>query len=282
MIKKSGYFWVISLLLLIIVVDGYYQVQSSPVPIWETEWFFWRACVLVLILLGLLYYYYLQSARRRSREFEDFKAKLIEAEENQWKLIAGELHDSIGQNLSAINIFLQRNIKSGTVDTDSLNQASGLVVETIDEVRRISQKLYPKQIERLGLTISVHAMAERLSSATGIHFNTQIDSIDNTLSRGTEVQYFRIIQEILNNIIKHSGAKNASIKIRKSVMFIITEIEDDGKGFSISGASKLGFGLLNIEERIRMIKGTTEFLSEEGKGTKFKITIPVKQSVIKQ
>lgn len=276
MMKKSGYIWVISLLILIIVVDGYYQMESSTVPLWQTEWFLWRMCAAILILFGLLYYYYLGASKKRKADMEEFRAKVVEAQEKEWKVIAGELHDSIGQNLSAINIFLQQNIKSGSSDPEHLQQASELVVETIDEVRRISQKLYPKQIERLGLTVSIQAMAERLGSATGIKFTTESDNIDNTLSRENEVQYFRIIQEMLSNIIRHSKAKNAEIKIRKAVMFIVTEISDDGEGFSADIPQKLGFGLINIEERIRMVKGTYEFKSEKGQGTKFKITIPVK------
>jgi two-component system, sensor histidine kinase LadS len=276
MFKKSGYVWVIALLLLIIAADGYYQSQSSPVPIWQTEWFLWRVCAVVAIILGLLYYGYIMAGKKKQKEFEEFKAKVLEAQEKEWKVIAGELHDSIGQNLSAINIFLQQNIKASSNESGNLQQASELVVETIDEVRRISQKLYPKQIERLGLTVSIQAMAERLSAATGIKFDVQIENIDNVLTRENEVQYFRIIQEILNNIIKHSGAKNASIIIKRSIMFITTEVNDDGKGFTVSPSSMLGFGLLNIEERIRIVKGVYDFKSEEGKGTDFKITIPVK------
>lgn len=276
MFKKSAYIWVISLLLLVIVVDGYYQVESSPVPIWQTEWFLWRVCALVIILSGIAFYYYLQASKRRELEAEEYKAKVIEAQEKEWKIIAGELHDSIGQNLSAINIFLQQGIKSAGINTESLEQASGLVVETIDEVRRISQKLYPKQIERLGLTVSIQAMSERLEAATGIKFSLTSDDIDNVLSRESEVQYFRIVQEILSNAVKYSQAKKISINIRKAVMFIVTDIEDNGIGFDLSKTSKLGIGLMNIEERIRMIKGTYEFSSEHEKGTKFKITIPVK------
>lgn len=273
--KKSGYVWIISMMLVVLVVDGYYQIESSPVPIWQTEWFMWRMLAVLLILIGIGFYNYLKAKERTRKELDEFKAKMVEEQENQWKVIAGELHDSIGQNLSAINIFLQQSIRTG--DSDKLENASALVVETVDEVRRISQRLYPKQIERLGLTISLEALTERLSAAAGIHFSTNIENIDNILTRENEVQYFRIIQEILNNTIKHSNAKNVTLNIRRSVMFIVTEIEDDGVGFELSNPAILGFGLINIEERISMIKGVYEFKSEKDKGTKFKITVPIKQ-----
>jgi len=272
--KKSGYIWVISMMLVVLVVDAYYQIESSPVPIWQTEWFLWRMLAILLILIGIGFYNYLKAKDRTKKELDEFKAKMVEEQENQWKVIAGELHDSIGQNLSAINIFLQQSIR--TADTEKLENASALVVETVDEVRRISQRLYPKQIERLGLTISLEALTERLSAAAEIQFNTNIENIDNILTRENEVQYFRIIQEILNNTIKHSNAKNVKLNIRRSVMFIVTEIEDDGVGFELSNPAILGFGLINIEERISMIKGVYEFKSEKDKGTKFKITVPLK------
>lgn len=274
--KKSGYIWLVAMLVIVLVVDAYYQVKSSPVPIWQTEWFLWRVLALVAILTGTAFYYYLEGSKRRKKDLEAFKTKIIEEQEAQWKVIAGELHDSIGQNLSAINIFLQQNMRSSPELSGKLQQASELVVDTIDEVRRISQRLYPKQIERLGLTVSIEAMTSRLAAAGEITFETKIDNIDNVLSRENEVQYFRIIQEILNNTLKHSKAKNVSLGIRKSVMFIVTDINDDGIGFELTNSSKLGFGLINIEERLRMIKGIIEFNSGGGKGTNFKITVPIR------
>jgi signal transduction histidine kinase len=264
------------MLLTILVIDGYYQVQSSPVPIWQTQWFFWRMCAVLLIVLGALFYYYIEASKKKKKELEEFKEKIIEQQESEWKVIAGELHDSIGQNLSAINIFLQQELKSLPKPSPKVIEASSLVMETVDEVRRISQRLYPKQIERLGLTVSIEAMIERISSASGIDFTCKIDNIDNILSRENEVQYFRVVQELLNNIMKHSGAKSVTFNVRRSVMFIVTEIIDDGVGFENTDPAKLGFGLINIDERLRMIKAAYEFSSEKGKGTDFKITVPIK------
>ncbi len=274
--KRSGYVWVLFMLLTILVIDAYYQVESSPVPIWQTQWFIWRMCALLVIATGAIFYYYLENQKKKKKELEEFKQKIIEQQESEWKVIAGELHDSIGQNLSAINIYLQQELKNSPEPSKKVIDASSLVMETVDEVRRISQRLYPKQIERLGLTVSIEAMIERISSASGIKFSCSIDNIDNALTRENEVQYFRVVQELLNNIMKHSGAKNVIFNVRKSVMFIVTEINDDGIGFEAVNPAKLGFGLINIDERLRMIKAVYEFTSEKDKGTKFKITVPFK------
>jgi len=266
-------------MLLVLAYDAYNKITESPVPIWQTEWFLWRASALLLVFLGIIVYLYFKAVERNKKEFEEFKTKIIESQEKDWKIIAGELHDSIGQNLSAINIFLHQNLKKineGITDIDSLNKSSELIVETLDEVRRISQRLYPKQIERLGLTVSIEAMVQRLVEATGISFTRNIENIDSFLTKENEVQYFRVIQELLNNIIKHAEASSVVLSIKKSKIFIISEVEDNGVGFDLNDKMSAGFGLMNIDERIRILKGTYDIKSGIGKGTKFRITIPLR------
>lgn len=276
MVKKSGYVWIIFLLLLVLVIDAYYQIESSTIPIWQTEWFLWRVLAFIIIAFCLILYYYFEAHKKRKLEFEAFKRKLIKAQEREWKIIAGELHDNIGQNLSAVNIFLHRNLNSESAEKEKLEKASSLIVETLNEVRRISQKLYPKQIERLGLTISIQAMIGRLASVSGIKFKVNIENIDNVLSKNNEIQFFRIVQELLSNTAKHSNAKNVNVTVKRLLMFIKLYISDDGIGFDVSDSSKFGFGLINIEERLQMIKGTILVKSKQGKGTNFDITIPTK------
>jgi two-component system, sensor histidine kinase LadS len=269
--------WIFGLMLLVLAYDAYNKITESLVPIWRTEWFLWRASALLLIFVGIIIYLYYRAVERMKKEFEEFKTKIIESQEKDWKIIAGELHDSIGQNLSAINIFLHQNLKKineGITDNEGLGKASDLIVETLDEVRRISQRLYPKQIERLGLTVSIEAMVKRLTETTGMNISCSTENIDSFLSKENEVQYFRVIQELLNNVIKHADAGSVNLNIRRSKIFIITDVEDNGVGFDTSEKIGTGFGLMNIDERIRILKGTYDIKSAIGKGTKFRITIP--------
>ena len=282
--RYSGYIWVILLMLSVLVIDAYYQISESQVPIWQTEWFWWRVGGLILIILIPGSYFIYRSSVKRKSEFEEFKIKVMETQEAECKRLAGELHDSVGQNLSAINIYLQQNMKSvleGTVMYESLKAASDMLVETLEDVRRISSKLYPQQIERLGLTIAIQSMVTKLAATTSIRFNLSIDNVDNIFPKETEIYFYRIIQEALNNIIKHSKAGSVTINITKAVMFVTIDIEDDGAGFDIeklksAGAQKLGFGLLNLDERIRLVKGNYKFSSEPQRGTKLHVTVPIK------
>jgi len=285
--KSRGIFWPVIFIVVILVIDAYYEIESIQVPIWETSWFWWRAgCLAVIILIVGAYYLFL-GERKRKIQLEAFKIKLMETQEAEWKRLAGELHDSVGQNLSAINIYVQQNLKSlpeGSDEKENLKAASDMLVETLDEVRRISAKLYPQQIERLGLTIAIQSMVTKLTTTTGIHFSLKIDSIDDVFPKETEIYFYRIIQEVLNNIIKHSRANNVDINISKAVMFVTVDIADDGIGFetknlTVSDGAKLGFGLLNLDERIRLVKGTYNFQSEPGKGTKLHLIIPLKKTL---
>jgi signal transduction histidine kinase len=276
--KKSGYYWVLFSILLVLIIDAYYQITSSETPIWQTDWFIKRAIAVILAIIALIIYYYIEFKKKTRTEFEKFKEKLIQQQENQWKLIAAELHDNIGQNLSAVNIFLQQEINTNPAASHKIQQASELIIDTINEVRNLSQQLYPKQIERLGLTIAIESLIDKTESLSNIKFNINIENIDSILKPEIEVQFYRTIQEILNNIIKHSKATEAVIKIKKSLMFITAEISDNGIGFDRISSSKLGFGLLNIEERLKIIKAAVEFRSAKNEGTHFKITIPIKQN----
>lgn len=282
--KYTGYIWAVIFLLAILVVDAYYQVSEATIPIWQTEWFWWRIGGLILIISIILSYFFYKTSLKKKREIAEFKIKLMETQESEWKRLAGELHDSVGQNLSAINIYLQQNIKALHAETDvqnNLRAASEMLVETLDEVRRISTKLYPQQIERLGLTIALQSMVTKLSTATTIKFVLQCDNIDNIFPKETEIYFYRIVQEALNNIIKHSKAKNVSITISKALMFVNADIKDDGIGFDTGkleaeNAGKLGFGLLNLDERIRLVKGTYKYSPVPEGGTSFHVTVPIK------
>lgn len=285
--RNSQYIWVILLLLAILIIDAYYQITGSTVPIWQTEWFLWRMLGLGIIVILLLAYYIFRLSKKRNRILEEYKFKMVDAQEAEWKRIAGELHDNIGQNLSAMNIYLQQNIKllpERTVERQNLQSVSDMLVETLEDVRRISTKLYPQQIERLGLTIAIQAMTEKLTASTGIKFNLQSDNIDLLFPKETEIYFYRIIQEALNNIIKHSKAESAEIQISETMLFVQVTIEDNGIGFDMnkyvtSDVSKLGFGLLNLDDRINLVKGTYEIHSEPDKGTSLKITVPIKNII---
>lgn len=284
--KKSNnknLFWLIVLLALVFVVDAYYQLSETTIPIWQTEWFMWRVIAVLLVITAILGFRIYASNQKRKKEFDEFKVQLLEKRDSDWKLIAGELHDSIGQNLSAANIYLQQNTNSlpdELLQKEKLKDVSRLLMETIEEVRRISSKLYPGQVEKLGLTTAINSMLNRIAEVSGIEFRHKVDNIDNVFQKENEVSFYRILQELINNIVKHSGATEAVIDITRTIVFLSVKIEDNGSGFDMkkfisSESSRFGYGLINIEERVRMLGAEMNINSEPGKGTIIEIKIPI-------
>jgi signal transduction histidine kinase/ligand-binding sensor domain-containing protein len=250
-------------------------------PFWGTWWF---RVIVLLGLFGLVSFLYkrrISNLQKEKSAQEDFSKQLIHSQEEERKRIASELHDSLGQNLLIIKNRAVLGLKSGEQDFEKkqLNEISGNASSAIDEVRRIAYNLHPYQLERLGLTKAISSIIDNLESSTGIIFKFEIDDINHILKPEEEINLYRIIQECISNIVKHSGSKSAYVSIKKENDIII-KIEDSGIGltegnFNINSVEKKGFGFKNLQERIKLLKGELIIDSAENKGTKLFIKIPV-------
>jgi signal transduction histidine kinase len=148
---------------------------------------------------------------------------------------------------------------------------------TLQDIRKVSQNLRPVLLDRLGLTESLRQLAGTITSATAIHAAASIDQIDNLLSKEAEINLFRIVQESLNNIVKHSHATHAEINVKKDGKKIRILIKDNGKGMNTPHSeihSDIGMGLIVMAERIKMLDGTLQITSFSGSGTSIQVEIP--------
>ncbi|HXJ58391.1 MAG TPA: two-component regulator propeller domain-containing protein [Verrucomicrobiae bacterium] len=246
---------------------------------WQTAWF---RGALVLMFAGVLFAAYrtrITQLERRRRAQEAFSRQLIESQEQERKRIAGELHDSLGQNLLVIKnraalALTQRDDPQKMAE--QVGEVSAMTSAAIREVRDIAQNLRPFQIDELGLTKSIAAVARKLGDASGIEFRTDLDDIDGALPPEFEINFYRIVQECLNNVAKHSQAKTASIVLRREQRTLRLTVQDDGRGFAArrEGHSEArGFGLKNITERARTMGGEVRIKSSPGEGTRVEVTI---------
>ncbi len=207
---------------------------------------------------------------------------MIQSQENERKRIAVELHDSLGQQLLVIKNWAMLELAARGEDNQSreaLNEISGTASEAIEEVREIIYDLRPYQLDKIGLRKTLLYMIEKVAAASNIEFTTRIDDIDDLFDYDSEIVFYRIIQECLNNIVKHSRAAAASVTIERAERVVSLKIEDDGRGFtpdSTAAESKAGgFGLTGIGERVRMLGGNQTIESAPDGGTKIFISIPV-------
>ena len=230
--------------------------------------------VLVMVLLISLFLARLQ--RNKKIMQVAFSRSLIQHQEQERRRISQELHDSVGQNI----LFIKNQL-SGQRDNASIVHLMETIDTTIEEVRNISKDLYPNQLEKYGLSAAVDALAEKVSNATGIFVSADLHESEGALWREANINLYRIIQEALNNVIKHAGAKAVRITGARAGNKIEMTIQDNGIGFDtaiLERKAQRSYGLLNIEERAKMLNGEFTLRSTSG-GTKITITIPVKNGV---
>ena len=209
--------------------------------------------------------------------------KLISYQEEERKRVAGELHDGLGQDLLLIkNLALLglQNPDADPVTSGHMDQISRTVSQLLDSIRRLSFELRPAHLERLGLSEVLISAIERLKAISSIHFTRKIESVEGLLSNTNAIHLFRIVQESLNNAVKHSGASEISVELKRDGEMIVLTINDNGKGFDPAEvlASSSGFGLRNIISRLEIAKGQSEITSKPGEGATIKVLIPVEEN----
>ena len=247
-------------------------------PFWRSVWFESIAAVAFFGAGIVLYRRRIRSLKRVQILQQSFARQLIDSQENDRKRIAAELHDSLSQSLVVIKNWAQMSI-SDTIDKVTnarLTEISTTASQALGEVRQIAYNLAPYQLDRLGLTSTIEEMIQKVSSASSIRFEPDISNIDRMLPKESEVNLYRIIQECINNVIKHSVATNCMIHIRRDEGSLRITIHDNGKGFQHEPQfpNAQGFGLAGLNERVRMLRGTLNIESEPGRGTRIEFHIP--------
>lgn len=204
----------------------------------------------------------------------NFSRELINMQEAERKRIASELHDSLGQKLILIKNKILKAAKPGAAEPAGMdNTLPASVAEAIQEIRTISYGLRPYQIDLLGLTSSINSLVEESLDAAGVNCATAIDNIDNLFDSDAGINIYRIMQECINNIVKHAAASHADVSIKRKEAGIAIVIKDNGSGFDTS-RNYSGFGLKGITERLHILKGTVAVSSVQPLGTSFRFYIP--------
>lgn len=272
--------------------DGVWSEQETSVnflvrePFWRTRWFWLLSLAAISAIVYLAYRARISLYERRQLQQETFARRLIETQEAERKRISVELHDSLGQSLVLIKNWALLEIKSRanekSTNQKNLREITETASDAINEVREIAYNLGPFQLERLGFKKSIEEMIAKASASTEINFKLDIDKTSNYLTKPSQVNVFRIIQEAVNNIIKHSAAQRAEISIKPDSAQIRIIIRDDGRGFapktSDEKSESKGFGLLGMSERAHLLKAEYHIESQTGKGTTIFINLPYERS----
>ncbi|MEQ9306654.1 MAG: sensor histidine kinase, partial [Marinoscillum sp.] len=198
---------------------------------------------------------------------EEFSHQLLRYQEKERQRISRDLHDSIGQSLVLIKNKVQLN---NDVDTSSL------IANTLAEVRSISKQLHPVLLEKIGLTASLEKLMDEVDSNTEIFMETEIESIDNVFPKENELHIYRIVQEGINNMLKHANAVSAHFKIEHLNNEVRCSLADRGSGFDLTtDSSKFqGLGMQTLKERTKILHGKLVLDSTKGKGTTLTLIVP--------
>ena len=222
--------------------------------------------------------------RRAAEELlRELPIRIINAQESERRRVARDLHDSVNQILSSVK-FRMESIEERTHRKDKVLKgvvasAKHSLENAINEVRRISQNLRPSELDDLGVISAVRSMCEEFKSATKINVDLKFSRFPKKLSPEIEVTIYRIIQEALSNVAKHSQATRLTIRCSGRKSFLTILIEDNGKGWrqhetQAASSKSSGMGFLNMKERAAFVGGTVEVRSMPKKGMAITVQIP--------
>lgn len=252
-------------------------------PFYRTWWFFTLEALVAATLIILAVYYRISQLQREQATQRAFSRQLISSQESERQRIAAELHDSLGQRLIIINNLVQLMMRSQQrgvpSDEDAIQEISAEAALAIQETREISYNLRPFQLDRLGLTKAIEIIARTVASASGIRITSTLENIDEALPDEMRIHFYRIVQESLNNVMKHSRATEAEVIVTREKERLVLSVRDNGEGFypasRPSKSNKSGFGLTGMEERARSLGGTFRVRSSPGHGTAMTVEIPL-------
>ena len=218
-----------------------------------------------------------QTAIENQHRAQELAGRLISLQDEERGRIAHALHDTLGQSLTLIQITAETTKQSSDDRPDvtqHLTEISETAATAHQEVREIVHNLRPAGLDHFGLGHAVKVVVRRLSNSTPIELVADVDPIEGLLTKDEETSVYRIVQEGLNNVIKHSKATQATISLKRTTDGIEVVIEDNGIGMDVeSDADGDGFGLSGISERVRLLGGAFSIDSTPGYGTRLTIKI---------
>ncbi len=216
------------------------------------------------------------------RDLQRLSARLVNAQEEERRTIARELHDEIGQALTAIKLelgFLARAVQAQGAEARALESARGITDRAIQNVRDLSKLLHPPALDDLGLPATLDWLLNGFSARTGLHAELLQDGMEERLPADVEVAAYRIVQEALTNVARHAEASKCRVYLQRRPTLVLVTIEDNGKGFDVgsatAGGKRRGLGLLGIQERAAGCRGTLRLDSTPGYGTRLTVELPV-------
>jgi len=218
-----------------------------------------------------------QEVQKARRSLEQLSARLVDAQETERRTISRELHDQVGQTLNAVLVetanLAKRIPPNDAASLRSLDNIRNFADSSVNSIRDIALLLRPSMLDDLGLIPALEWQAREVSRRSGIKVTVKAGTLPESLPDDVRTCVYRIVQEALHNISRHSGAKCATIGVKQEGNSLLLSVDDDGSGFDT--AKTRGLGMLGMEERVRQLGGQFEIRSTPGKGTELRAKLPL-------
>jgi signal transduction histidine kinase len=221
---------------------------------------------------------------RNARDVQRLSTRLIIAQEQERRTIARELHDEVGQVLTAVKVELsvaQRTLETAGWPSRLLNDAQTIADSALHSVRDLSQLLHPALLDDLGLAAAVEWQASAFSKRHGIKVDVRHDGMAKRLAPAVELAAYRIVQEALTNVAKHAAATACRVALRRTEQDLEISVQDDGIGFDPTDLERgdgRGLGLVGMHERAAQFAGRVALQTARGEGTEVKVRLPLRET----
>ena len=203
---------------------------------------------------------------------------VLKGEEQERTRLAKDLHDGLGGMLSGIKFSfntMKRNLIMTPENAQAFERSMDMLDSSIKEMRRVAHNMMPEALVKFGLDTALKDFCNDINKSGALQVSYQSIRLENlVIEQTTAITIYRIVQELINNVMKHASAKTAIVQLAKSDHHLTVTVEDDGKGFD-TAAVTAGDGLKNVQSRIDYLKGSCDIKSEKGNGTSINIEIPV-------
>jgi PAS domain S-box-containing protein len=224
-------------------------------------------------------------ARQTERVLRELSGRLISSQEEERRRVARELHDHIGQELAILCVQAQR-IDSGVSDEELTTQSDvhelyRKIKEIAVDVSKLSHRLHSSELDFLGLSAAAERLCRDFGNQYGIDLDYQIKNVPPRLDGAKSLCFYRILQESLQNVAKHSGATSVVVELNGKGSELVLKIADNGVGFDLEKVRfASGLGLVSMRERLKLIAGRLEITSEEGRGTRLVAAVAIPKAAI--
>jgi signal transduction histidine kinase len=236
-------------------------------------------CFAMLLAAGCIVYIF-RIERQNARRYEEIarlSARLVAAQEDERRALSRELHDEVGQTLGAVLVDaanLADRIPAGdTVSHRYLDNIRALADTSVNSIRNIALLLRPSMLDDLGLIPALEWQAREVSRRSGIKVKVTAENVSDSLPDAVRTCIYRLVQEALNNVSRHSGAKSVLVGVQQTEGSLVLTLKDDGSGFEPDKIR--GLGLLGMEERVKQLGGRLEIESQPGHGTLLRAALPL-------